>query len=49
MGCKNVIAEPREGEYVSIKGLEVEVAPCAAHATIVSRIGSCELTLAVNK
>lgn len=49
MGCKNIITEPREGEYVSVKGLEVEVAPCAAHAAIVSRIGSCELKVALKK
>lgn len=49
MGCKNIITEPREGEYVSVEGLEVEVAPRAAHAAIVSRIGSCELKLAIKK
>lgn len=47
MGGKNVITEPREGEYVPVEGLEVEVAPCAAHTAIVSRISSCELRLAV--
>lgn len=47
MGGKNVITEPREGEYVPIEGLEVEVAPRAAHTAIVSRISSCELKLAV--
>lgn len=49
MGCKNIITEPREGEYVSVKGLEVEVAPRAAHTAIVRRIGSCELKLAVKR
>lgn len=43
MGCKNIITESREGEYVPIKGLEVEVAPSAAHTAVVSGIGSCEL------
>lgn len=43
MGCENIITESREGEYVPIKGLEVEVAPSAAHAAVVTGIGSCEL------
>lgn len=49
MGCKNIIAEPREVEDVSIKGLEVEVAPCAAHVAIVSRVGSCEFKISCKK
>lgn len=38
LGCKNIVAEPREMKDVPIKGFEVEVAPCAAHAPIVSRV-----------
>lgn len=49
VGGKNIITEPREGEYVSVKGLEVEVAPCAAHTAIVSRISSCGLKLTVKE
>lgn len=41
VGCKDIVAESREMKDVSIKGLEVEVAPCAAHLPIVSRVSSC--------
>lgn len=41
VGCKDVIAGPREVKDVPIKGLEVEVTPCAAHTTIVRGVASC--------
>lgn len=42
MGCKYVVAKPREIIDEPIKSLEVEIAPCATHSPIVSRISSCE-------
>lgn len=41
VGGKDVIADPREVEDVPIKGLVVEVAPCAAHTAIVRGVSSC--------
>lgn len=38
VGCKDVVTEPREVIDVPIKGLEVKVAPGAAHTFIVSRV-----------
>lgn len=41
VGCKDVIADSREVKDVPIKGLEVEVTPCAAHTAIVKGVASC--------
>ena len=41
VGCKDVIADPREVKDVPIKGFEVEVTPGAAHTAIVRGVASC--------
>lgn len=41
VGCKDVIADPREVKDVPIKGLEVKVTPRAAHTAIVRGVASC--------
>lgn len=41
VGCKDVIADPREVKDVPIKVLEVEVTPCAAYTAIVRGVASC--------
>lgn len=41
--CKDIVAEPRELEDVSIKGLEVEVSPGTAYSASVSWVASCRL------
>lgn len=41
VGGKDVVAGAREMVDVPIKGLEMEVAPCATHSPIVSRVSGC--------
>lgn len=41
VGCKDVIADPREIKDVPVEVLEVEVTPCAAHTAIVRGVASC--------
>lgn len=41
VGSKDVVADPREVKDVPVKGLEVEVTPCAADTAIVRGVASC--------
>lgn len=45
VGCKEVIADPREVKDVPIEGLEVEIAPRAAYTAIVRGISHCRFKI----